>query len=505
MLCCGFYGEIQQKGSLLLAGKPLLNAKLIIRGVKSDARDGSTFERLQPVSKQVVTRASSATVADAIEAANVAASAFPVWSKTPDDERSKVLTRAAELLLERADDFVVAVAQEIGGSEAWARFNCAIAADIFRHAAGLTGFERETKRTGRDKHVKSTLVRQPVGVVVGIAPWNAPIVLASRAVAIPLACGNTVVLKASELCPKIHSMIIEVLNDAGLPPGAANLITNATDDASDIVDALIGHSAVRRVNFTGSTRVGRMVAQTCARYLKPMVLELSGKAPMIVCDDADLDEAAQAAAFGAFFNQGQICISTERLIVDAKVADQFVKKLAQRTSTLKAGDPSKGNFSLGSMISSQSAIRVQQLVEDAAEKGATIAAGGQINKTFMQPTVLDHVNSAMRIYREESFGPVAAIIRVNSDDEAVSIANDTSYGLASSVFSRDIDRAQSIAMRLESGICHINGTTVYDDPAMPFGGVKDSGFGKLGGLEAVAEFTELRWIAIHEPPGEYPM
>ncbi|WP_136656767.1 aldehyde dehydrogenase [Nitratireductor sp. XY-223] len=483
----------------------MYEAKLIIRGQAVGARDGATFDRLQPITEEVATQAASASREDAVEAANSAAAAFPQWSQTAPDERSRILERAAGLILKREAEFVDVVACEIGGSESWARFNCALSADIFRHAAGLTHFPIETERAGRDANVRSVLVRQPVGVVLGLAPWNAPIVLGSRAVAVPLACGNTIVLKASELCPKIHAMIIEVLDEAGLPPGAANLVTNAPEAATDVVEALIGHSAVRRVNFTGSTRVGKMVAEACARHLKPAVLELSGKAPLIVLADADIDEAVKAAAFGAFFNQGQICISTERLIVDRGIADEFVEKLTAKAQSLTAGDPREGSFPLGSMISASAAVRVRDLVEDALSKDALLLAGGDIVNTIMQPTVVDHVDSSMRIYREESFGPVAAVIRAAGEDEAVSIANDTAYGLAASVFSRDIDRARSVAMRLESGICAINGPTVYDDPAMPFGGMKESGYGRLGGEESVREFTELRWLSIHDNPKDYPI
>jgi acyl-CoA reductase-like NAD-dependent aldehyde dehydrogenase len=316
--------------------------------------------------------------------------------------------------------------------------------------------------------------------------------------------GNTVVLKSSEFCPKSHSLLIEIMNDCGLPPGVANLVTNAPEDSASVVDALIGHPAVRRVNFTGSTRVGRMVAETCASHLKHAVLELSGKAPMIVMDDADLDAAVAAAAYGAFFNQGQLCISTERIVVDQRIADEFVHRLAEKAKSLTAGDPRSGLHALGSMISTEAAMRVQGLVEEAVERGAELMAGGRANKTIMQPTVLDHVDASMRLYHEESFGPVATVIRVLDEDEAVSVANDTEFGLAASVFTRDLERARRIAHRLETGICQINGPTVIDDPNMPFGGVKNSGYGKLGGAESVCEFTELRWIAIHERQMEYP-
>lgn len=483
----------------------MFETKLIIKGEAADAQAGAVFFRMQPISGAVVTKAPSATRPDALEAANAAAAAFPEWSRTPANERAALLNKAAEILLQREDDFVTAMAHEVGGTEVWARFNCKLAADIFRHAATLADYETRTQRVGRDASVTSHLVRQPVGVVAAIAPWNAPIVLGCRAIAVPLACGNTVVLKASELCPKIHEMIIEVLQDAGLPAGAANLVTNAVETASEVVEALVGHSAVRRVSFTGSTRVGREVAEICARHLKPAVLELSGKAPLIVLKDADIDAAVAAAAFGAFFNQGQICISTERVIVDAAIADEFAEKLTTKAQTLRAGDPLEGDFQLGSMISTDAASRVKSLVVDAVENGAKLLTGGTVDKAIMQPTVLDFVDSSMRLYREESFGPVASIIRVASEDEAISVANDTSFGLASAIFSSDTDHAFDLALRLESGICHINGPTVYDDPALPFGGVKASGYGKLSGEEAVHEFTELRWISIHSDPQDYPI
>lgn len=258
----------------------------------------------------------------------------------------------------------------------WAGFNCKLAAGMLREAAAMT-----TQISGEvipsDKPGFLAMgIRQPAGVCGGIAPWNAPVILAVRAVAMPPACGNTVVLKSSEMCPMTHRLIGQVLRDAGLPPGALNIISNAPDDAKAVVDALISHPVVRRVNFTGSTRVGRLIAEACARQLKPVLLELGGKAPLIVLDDADLDEAVKAAAFGACMNQGQICMSTERIIVDAKVADEFVAKLAAKTRSMKAGVPGTEGCVLGSMIGRDAAQRVRAMIDDALHKGATLAAGG---------------------------------------------------------------------------------------------------------------------------------
>jgi acyl-CoA reductase-like NAD-dependent aldehyde dehydrogenase len=306
------------------------------------------------------------------------------------------------------------------------------------------------------------------------------------------------------ICPGTHQLIAEVLADAGLPAGAVNVVTNAPADAAAVVEALIAHPAVRRINFTGSTRVGRIVAELAARQLKPVLLELGGKAPLVVLDDADLDEAVKAAAFGAFMNQGQICMSTERVVVDAAVADRFAEKFAAKAASMPAGDPRKGAVAVGAMIERGATERVLGLVQDAVAKGAKVIAGGKADGPVMQATVLDHVTPKMKIYYEESFGPVTCIVRVKGVDEAVRVANDTEYGLAAAVFGRDIARALGVAKRIDSGICHINGPTVHDEAQMPFGGVKDSGYGRFGGKAAINEFTELRWITIQSGHRHYP-
>jgi acyl-CoA reductase-like NAD-dependent aldehyde dehydrogenase len=347
-------------------------------------------------------------------------------------------------------------------------------------------------------------LRQPVGVVLGIAPWNAPIILGVRAIAMPLACGNSVILKASELAPATHRLIGTALRDAGFPHGVVNVVTNAPEDAGKVVETLLAHPAVRRINFTGSTRIGRLVAETAARYLKPILLELGGKAAMLVLDDADLDEAVKAAAFGAFLNQGQICMSTERIVVDEKVADAFLEKFAAKARSLRAGDPRKEDVVLGSLVNQEAANRVRALIDDALAKGARLLAGGEFSGTVMTATVLDQVTPSMRVYSEESFGPVAIILRAKDDEDAIRLANDTDYGLAAAVFSRDVARALEVAKRIQSGICHINSSTVHDEPQMPFGGTKSSGYGRFGGKAAIEAFTELRWITIANGPQPYP-
>ncbi|PLP56929.1 salicylaldehyde dehydrogenase [Mesorhizobium loti] len=476
---------------------------LLIDGDERAAAEKASFERFDPFTGKLATRAAAASVADANAAVEASAAAFPAWSRIGPGERRALLVKAADVMTSKAGEFTKLMTEETGATGPWAKFNVMLAANMLREAAAMT-----TQISGEiipsDKPGTFAMaIRQPAGVCLGIAPWNAPVILGTRALAMPLACGNTVVLKASEMCPGTHRLIGQVLVEAGLPRGVVNVVTNDPKDAAAIVKALIAHPAVKRVNFTGSTKVGRIIAELSGQHLKPALLELGGKAPLVVLDDADVDAAVRAATFGAFMHQGQICMSTERLVVDERIADEFVAKLAARASKLPAGDP-RGHVVLGSLISSQAADKMEELVADAVAKGATLAAGGKRTGTVMEATLLDHVTPAMRVYSEESFGPVKPVIRVKGEDEAVRVANDTEYGLSSAVFSRDICRAMAVAARIQAGICHINGPTVGDEAQMPFGGMKGSGYGRFGGKASIAEFTDLRWLTIEDPGQPYP-
>ena len=426
-----------------------------------------------------------------IAAADCAAAAFPEWSALGPNARRTLLNRAAEELERRSDQFVQRMTEELRASEPWARFNVMLGAGMVREAAALT-----TQITGEvipsDKPgLLSMALREPIGVVLGIAPWNAPVILGCRAIATPLACGNSVILKASERCPRTHGLIVEAFAAAGFPAGVVNLVTNDPADAAEVVGALIDHPGVRRINFTGSTHVGRIVARRAAEHLKPVLLELGGKAPLIVLEDADLDEAVRAAAFGAFMNAGQICMSTERIIVVDAVADEFARRLSAKAASMPAA-------AVGEQVDEAAQARARELVEDALAHGARAV-------TAAPATILDGITPDMRLYRDESFAPVVGIIRVADPEEAIRVANDSEYGLSAAVFTRDAARGLRVARRIRSGICHVNGPTVHDEPQMPFGGVGASGYGRFGGKAGIDAFTELRWITIAGEPGHYPI
>ena len=464
----------------------------------------AVFERRNPLTGEVATTVKAASVEDAHAAVAAAAAAFPAWSALGPNARRTALMKAAIALEARTDEFIDAMMSEIGATEGWARFNLTLAASTIREAAALTTqVAGEVIPSDRPGCIAMAL-REPVGVLLGIAPWNAPIILGVRAVATPLACGNTVVLKASEQCPRTHALIGETFSEA-LPEGAVSIVTNAPADAAEIVGALIDHPEVKRINFTGSTHVGKIIARRAAEHLKPTLLELGGKAPLIVLDDADLDEAVKAAAFGAFMNQGQICMSTERIIVLDAVADEFNRRFKEKVESMPVGDPREGKTPLGAVVDQKTVDRVRELVNDAIANGAEQLVGGEANGVLIPAHVIDRVTPEMRLFREESFGPVVGVIRARDEAHAIELANDTEYGLSAAVFTRDTARGLRVAKQIKSGICHINGPTVHDEAQMPFGGVKASGYGRFGGRAGIDAFTELRWITIETQRGHYPI
>ncbi|WP_111893227.1 aldehyde dehydrogenase [Acinetobacter sp. MB5] len=481
------------------------HVQLLIHGQALDATNQAAFERISPIDGQIASIAAAATLADVDRAIESAQQAFAVWSKLSPTERRLRLLKAADLMDQHTERFIEIGMRETGSTATWYGFNVHLAANMLREAAAMT-----TQIDGSliPSDVPGNLamgMRVPCGVVVGIAPWNAPIILATRALAMPLACGNTVVLKASEACPATHRLIGEILNQAGLGDGVVNVITHATQDAPAIVERLVAHPAVKRINFTGSTKVGKIIAETAAKYLKPVLLELGGKAPVVVLNEADVDEAVNAVAFGAFFNQGQICMSTERVLVQDEIADTFIAKLIEKTRSLKAGDPSSNQYSLGVLESARAAARIQHLLEDAQSHGAELPLGIQIQDCVMQPTIVLNIQPEMLLYREESFGPVCTVQRFKSLEEGIALANDSEFGLSAAVFSQNIAQALEVAKQIDSGICHINGATVHDEAQMPFGGTKSSGYGRFGSKASIGEFTELRWITIQTQARHYPI
>lgn len=478
---------------------------LQINGTAVDPGSGRYFEKIRRLTGELVATVAAGGPEDAVRAVDAAHAAAQQWADTAPAQRRQVLEKAAELLTERSHDIAATMGLEMGAAAAWCHFNTMLAANMLKEAAAQVYSNVGQVIPSDVPGLTAMAVREPVGVVVGIAPWNAPMILGVRAIAMPLALGNTVVLKASEETPATHAAIIECLNDAGIPAGVANLVTNAPEDGPAVVDALVTHKDVRVINFTGSTKVGRIIAEKAGKNLKRTVMELGGKAPFVVLKDADLEAAAAAASFGAFMNQGQICMSTERIIVEREVADEFARLLAERASKLVVGDPQDPTTQLGPLVHQASVDHVAALVEDAVQRGAKVHSGGQADGLYYPATVLTDVSKEARLYTEESFGPLAPIFVVDSVEEAIEVANDSEYGLSAALFTSDVAGAMQIARRIKSGILHINGATVHDEAQMPFGGVKASGYGRFGSAASLEEFTELRWITISTQERHYPI
>ena len=479
--------------------------QMYIDGQWLDAIDGETFDDYNPYNGEVYAKLPSGKRADARKACDAAAAVFPDWSHTPPAERQRYFLRAADILERRQQEILSIITQETGGTLGWGMFQTSFVAGLLREAAAQVHAIKGEIIPADLPGAFFMAIRQPVGVVAGIAPWNAPLILSMRAVALPMAYGNTTVLKPSAEAPVSGGIILaEVFEEAGLPRGVFNVVTNGPGFSAEVGDEFIQHPKVRRLSFTGSSEAGRQIAEKAAHHLKRVALELGGNDPLMILKDADVDYAVNAATFGRFNYQGQICMASKRIIVEKAVAARFTEKFVKNVQRLKVGDPRDADTVIGPLINQEQVDRLHGQVQEAIKQGARLVCGGKYEGRCYYPTVLTNVTPDMNIAREETFGPVAPITIVEDADEAVRVANDSRFGLSAGIITGDFLQGLDIAERLETGMVHINDSTIHDEPQVPFGGMKESGYGRHGGSAAIEEFTELRWISIQRTPRQYP-
>jgi len=463
-----------------------------------------TFADLNPADGSVWAQVPDGGRDEARAAIEAAHAAFASWSALPFTKRAHYMLKVAEAFEKRRMQIVEALQAEGGGWFGKGMFETGYVPEIF-HAAAASSYAPIGEVIPSEHGKLSLAVRQPLGVVSVISPWNFPVLLTGRGIAFALAAGNTVVLKPSEETPYCGGLLYaEVFAEAGVPEGVLNVVTCSRANVPAVGEELIENPRVKGVSFTGSTAVGRQVAARAGAHLKKCCVELGGKDALIVCDDADLERASAAASFGSFMHQGQICMSVEKVLVHEKVFDEFMRRFVERAAKLKVGDPKDKSNIIGPLINDRQAAKVKEQIEDAVARGARVVLGGRVNGRFVEPTILVGVTPDMKVYREETFGPVAPVIPFASDDQAVALANDTEYGLSSGVITRDEQRGLAIARRLETGMCHINCSPVNDEPHAPFGGSKASGQGRHGGRWATETFTETRWITLERGGRAFP-
>ncbi|SCV68256.1 BQ2448_377 [Microbotryum intermedium] len=455
---------------------------------------------------------SSITIGDVPKVLEAASKSFKAWRNTPVTQRRDIFNKAVELIKEHQGKFAGIEAAETTSAPGWAGFDAFLATDSLAESAAVSTIALRGEIATTEAGKRAFIKRCPYGTVFSMAPWNAPLVLSMRSVANPIIGGNVVILKTSEMSPKSQLTLAQLFHDAGLPAGVLNVIHVDPKDAPAVVEAIIAHDSVGKVNFTGSTRVGSIIAATAGKHIKSVVLELGGKAPAIVCHDADLKTAWNAIAFGGWFHSGQICMATQTVIAHESIADELLQLLNTHKPNVTAageGAPLRGLFT------EASAQRVKSIIDDALSKGAKVAVGdAKVEGNVVQPIILKDVTPEMRklnetrvylIYRTEMFAPVFSLITFKDEKEAIRIANDHEYGLSASIFSQDVNRALSLADEIDSGAVHINGASVADGAAHPHGGWKKSGFGRFNGIEGIREFTQLKTVTINEPHGQYPI
>ena len=464
-----------------------------IESGNSPASDGGVMDSLNPLDDSLYMKVADGTPEDIDRAVKSAHAQFQSYSKTSTTQREAWLCKAAELLEERYEQFVDLLIDEGGSSRKKADFETTKAISFIRAAVGIvrqmSGKTLPTDYPGR----LSMTWRSPRGVVAVITPFNVPLIKAARLCANVLATGSTAVLLPSEEHPVLSLKFAELIADAGFPPGALNVVAG---NGYKIGDSLTGHPLVKTVTFTGSTVVGKHIQQLCASQNKHVTLELGGKSPLVIMDDADLQEAVQGAIRGIFMHQGQACVGSSRIYVQKGVYQKFVEMFTTIVGKLGMGDLRDPNTIIGPIISEKQRNRVKGHIEDARVKGAEIATGGTWEGNRCLPTVLLNVSEEMDVCKQETFGPVVSVYQFSDFDEAVSKANDSVYGLSSAIFTQNLKSAIDYAQQIESGMVHINGPSITDEAHVPFGGMGDSGFGKEGTEADMEAFTELKWVTI---------
>lgn len=466
---------------------------------------GKTFADLNPADGLVWAQIPDGGLPEARAAIEAAQSAFGAWSSLPHTKRAHYMIKVAEVFEKRKMDLVEALRAEGGGWFGKGMFEAGYVPEVF-YAAAATTYAAIGEVMPSEHGKFSMAVRRPMGVITCISPWNFPALLTARGIAFALAAGNTVVLKPSEETPYTGGLLFaEIFKEAGVPDGVLNVVTCSRENVQVVGDELIDNPLVKGISFTGSTPVGRMIAARAGGHLKKCCVELGGKDSLIICDDADMERATAAANFGSFMHQGQICMSVEKVLVHESIFEPFLKRFVERAAKLKVGDPTKDpSHVIGPLINDKQAAKVKEQIDDAIAKGAKIVLGGKVNGRFVEPTIMVGVTPAMKLYQEETFGPVVPVIPFKTDDEAIAIANDTEYGLSSGVITNDENRGLEIAQRLDTGMCHINCSSVNDEPHIPFGGAKASGMGRHGGRWSTETFTETRWITLERGGRPFP-
>lgn len=463
------------------------------------------FDDLNPADGTVWGNIADADAATARKAVEVAHLAFKGWAGLSFSERAHFMLKVADEFERRKDDLVKALQGEGGGWFGKGMFEAGYVSEVFRAAAAMN-YQPLGEIMPSESHKLSMAIRRPIGVVSVISPWNFPSLLSSRGLAFPIAAGNTVVLKPSEETPYAGGLIFaEIFEAAAVPAGVLNVIPCSRQHVQEVGAVMLEHPQVKGISFTGSTPVGRMVAAKAGAHLKKACVELGGKDALIICEDADLERATRAANFGSFMHQGQICMSVEKVLVHEAIYDHFLQAFVQRVKKLKVGPPlaDKAHV-IGPLINDKQVQKVKAQIDDAIAKGAKVQLGGRVNGRFVEPTILTNVTPSMKIYAEETFGPVVPVIPFRTDAEAVAIANDSEFGLSSGVITQNEQRGLAIAEALDTGMCHVNCSSLNDEPHVPFGGSKASGLGRHGGRWSTETFTETRWITLERGQRNYP-